>query len=48
MTENEILDEKISGQEGFMLRPQDWMKKQSKTTRHQEEEDKRMDQVSLV
>ena len=31
MTENEILEEKISGQEGFMLRPQDWMKKQSET-----------------
>ena len=42
------MEEKISGQEGFMFRPQDWMKKQSETARHQEEDDKRVDQLSLV
>ena len=31
MARNEILEEKISGQECFMFRPQDWMKKQSET-----------------
>jgi len=31
MAGNEILEEKISGQEGFMFHPQDWMRKQSET-----------------